>query len=363
LENRPLKKVLSLVIPTYNERDNIAPLVEKVHASLTGYDYEILFIDDNSRDGTAEAVRALEGKYPVRVVVRLDKRGLASAVVDGIGLAESDVVGVMDADLQHPPEVLPRLLEAVRNGAEIAVASRYIKGGGCVNWGLGRKITSRVAGLIAHFLLPVTGRVHDPMSGCFMLRKSVIAGAALAPTGYKILLEILVRGNYQQVTEVPYLFYTRQKGESKLNTRQGMDYLRHVYSLMNRRRELLRFGQFCLVGGTGVIVNEGILGLLTHFGDLQVYFSSLIAIEASIISNFALNDYFTFGDKHTGRRGSYLSRLLKFNAACAIGAAIQYGLLLLFTYVFGVHYLISNLIGIAVATLWNYTASKLWAWR
>jgi dolichol-phosphate mannosyltransferase len=363
LEIRSLGKDLSLVIPTYNERDNIAPLVEKINASLAGCDYEIVFIDDNSRDGTAEAVRALEGFYPVRVVVRLDKRGLASAVVDGIDLAESDVVGVMDADLQHPPEVLPRLLAAIRNGAEIAVASRYIKGGGCVNWGLGRKITSRVAGLIAHFFLPVTGRVHDPMSGCFMLRKSVVSGASLAPTGYKILLEILVRGKYEQVTEVPYLFYTRQKGESKLNTRQGLDYLRHVYSLMDRRRELIRFGKFCLVGGTGVVVNEGLLWLLTKFGGIEIYFSPLVAIEASIISNFALNDYFTFADKRTGRHGSYLSRLVKFNAACAIGAGIQYGLLLLFTNVFGVYYLISNLIGIAAATLWNYTFSKLWTWR
>jgi len=358
-----LKKGFSLIIPTYNERDNIVPLVEKIHASLTGQSYEVIFIDEDSRDGTADAVNGLAERYPVRVVVRKGKKGLASAVVDGIGLADSEVVGVMDADLQHPPEVLPKLLAAVNNDAEVVVASRYITGGGMENWGLGRRITSRGAGLIAHLLLPVTARVHDPMSGYFMFRKSVVQNAALSPTGFKILLEMLVRGRYEHVAEVPFIFVTRQRGHSKLNLRQEMDYLRHVFSLMDCRKELIRFLKFCLVGGSGVLVNEGGLWLLTHFAGWPYQISSLVGIEASIISNFALNDAFTFADRRQRKGRSWLARLLRFNLFCAMGAGIQYGLLLFFTEVCGIDYLISNLIGIAVATLWNYIVNSLWTWR
>ncbi len=358
-----MSKAFSLVIPTYNERDNIASLVNQIHRALAGYDYEVIFIDDDSQDGTAEAIRELAGRFPVRVVVRRDKKGLASAVVDGIGCAGSGIVGVMDADLQHPPEVIPELYRALEKGAEVAVASRYVKGGGCVGWGLARRIISRGAVLLAHLFLPETKNVRDPMSGFFMFRKKVVEGTELTPTGYKILLEILVKGKYRKLAEVPYCFRTRQEGKSKLNARQQLDYLKHIYRLMNRRRELLRFGKFLLVGGSGVVVNEGILWLLTEFGGLRYYFSSPLAIEASIISNFVLNDYFTFADRRTGKTGSFAFRLLKFNAACAAGAGIQYGLLLLFTGVFGVNYLLSNLIGIVVATLWNYLVNLLWTWR
>lgn len=358
-----MSKALSLVIPTYNERENIVPLVEQIHGALPGYDYEVIFIDDDSQDGTAGAIRELSGRFPVRCVVRRGKKGLASAVVDGIGYAASDIVGVMDADLQHPPEVIPGLLRAIEGGAEVAVASRYAKGGGCEGWGLTRRVISSVAVLIAHLFLPETRAVHDPMSGFFMFRKPVVEGVALRPTGYKILLEILARGRYQNLAEVPYRFCTRREGRSKLGVKQQLHYLQHVYSLMSRRQELLRFAKFCLVGGSGVVVNEGILWLLTDFGGLRYYLSSLFAIEASIISNFVLNDYFTFADRRTGRTRSFAFRLLKFNVTCAAGAGIQYGLLVLFTAVFGVNYLISNLIGIAVAALWNYFFSLLWTWR
>ena len=139
-----MSKKVSLIIPTYNERDNIQPLVEQVDSALAGYDYELVFIDDNSRDGTAEAIRTLAQKYPARVIVRTDKKGLASAVVDGIGFASGDVIGVMDADLQHPPDLIPSLVQAIKDGADLAIASRYVKGGSCEGWSTTRRIISAI---------------------------------------------------------------------------------------------------------------------------------------------------------------------------------------------------------------------------
>ncbi|MFH1381937.1 MAG: glycosyltransferase family 2 protein [Chloroflexota bacterium] len=358
-----MSKALSLVIPTYNERDNIVPLVEAIHGTLAGREYEIIFVDDDSRDGTAEAVHGLEPRFPVRLVVRKDKKGLASAVVDGIGYADSDIVGVMDADLQHPPEVILGLLRALEDGTQVAIASRYVKGGGTADWGLARKIISWGAVLLAHLFLPETRAVYDPMSGFFMFRKEVVDGVALKPTGYKILLEILVKGKYRKLTEVPYRFVSRERGSSKLGTKQQLDYLRHVFSLMNRRQELSRFAKFCLVGGSGVLVNMGLLLLLTEFVGFYYLLSSAIGIETSIISNFLLNDFFTFRDRRAQSAQNLVGRLFKFNLVSLAGLGINLALLWFLTSVVGMYYLISNLFGIAAATLWNYLVNVLWTWR
>ncbi|MDP2919248.1 MAG: glycosyltransferase family 2 protein [Dehalococcoidia bacterium] len=358
-----LTESLSLVIPVFNERENIIPLVEAIQQALSGVDYEAVFIDDDSKDGTADTIRGLAGRFPVRVVVRRDKRGLASAVVDGIGFAGGNIVGVMDADLQHPPGVLPALYQAIQKGAEVAVASRYVKGGGCEGWGLVRRVISKGAVFIAHLFLPQTRNVHDPMSGFFMFRKTVVEGVALTPTGYKILLEILVKGRYRQLVEVPYQFRTRAKGESKLGVKTQLDYLRHVYSLMDRRRELGRFLKFCLVGGSGVLVNVGLLWVLTEYAGLFYLFSSAIAIETSVLSNYIFNDFLTFRDRHSRGQKDFFKRMLKFNAVSLVGVGLNLAILWLLTSFAGLHYIISNLFGIAAATFWNYLANVLWTWR
>ena len=358
-----MNKTISLIIPTYNERDNIIPLVERIHHALSNYDYRILFIDDDSKDGTAELATSLSRKYPINVIVRKDKRGLASAVVDGLRYATGDIVGVMDADLQHPPEVIPDLLREIDNGADMAIASRYVQGGGCQGWGLVRRIISKGAIFLAHVLLPPTRQIKDPMAGFFVLNRRAIANADLKPTGYKILLEILIQGEFQSIAEVPYTFRTRSSGASKLNARQQIDYLKHVYSLMRRTGELLRFIKFCLVGGSGIGVNMGLLWLLTELAGLPYYISAAISIETAIISNFLLNNFFTFRDRRSPTIKSNLHRLLKFNLVSLGGLGINLGILLLLTEVFGVYYLISNLCGIAVAALWNYTLSTWWTWR
>ena len=358
-----MSKAISLIIPTYNERDNIMSLVQRIHGALSNYDYEIVFVDDDSIDGTAEFASALSAKYPVKVIVRKNERGLASAVVSGLEQITGQIVGVMDADLQHPPEVIPSLIQRIESGADVVIASRYVRGGACQGWNLTRKVISKGAIFLAHMLLPSTRQVRDPMSGFFMLKRQVIADADLKPIGYKVLLEILMAGEFGKVVEVPYTFITRSHGESKLNARQQIDYLRHVYSLMRRKGELLRFVKFCLVGLSGVLVNVGLLWLLTEFAGLFYLASAAISIETSIISNFALNDYFTFSDRRLPGVKSFLGRLLKFNLVSLAGLAINMGVLGLLTQVFGIYYLLSNLCGIAVAILWNYLVNTWWTWR
>ena len=358
-----MNRAISVIVPTYNERDNVVPLVERIDSALCGYDYEIVFVDDDSGDGTAEMASSLSSRYPVRVIVRRDERGLASAVVEGLKQVQGQMVAVIDADLQHPPEVLAEMAKALENGAEIAVASRYVKGGSCQGWGLMRRIISKGAVFLSHVLLPATRGVKDPMSGFFMLDRRVVEDADLKPTGYKILLEILMMGHFRSVAEVPYTFKTRARGESKLNARQQIDYLKHIYSLMRRKGELLRFGKFCLVGLSGVLVNMGLLWLLTEVAGLFYLLSAAIGIETSIVSNFTLNDIFTFHDRRSSGLKPLLRRLGKFNLVSLGGVGINLAVLWLLTEHLGLHYLLSNMCGIAVATLWNYSVNTMWTWK
>jgi dolichol-phosphate mannosyltransferase len=358
-----MSKFISIIIPTYNERDNVVSLVKRIGHALSDYDYEIVFVDDNSGDGTAELAAALAPEYPVKVIVRKNERGLASAVVDGISHAAGQIIAVIDADLQHPPEVIPNLLRKVKGGVDVVIASRYVKGGGCQGWGLSRRIISKGAIFLAHLLLPRTRQFKDPLSGFFMFNRQVVTHARLQPTGYKILLEILMEGEFKSAAEVPYTFKVRSSGESKLNAWQQIDYLKHIYSLMKRKGELRRFFIFCLVGLSGVFVNMGLLWLLTEFVGFHYLVSAAFAIESSIISNFVLNDHFTFPDRRSPTAKSFLNRLLKFNLVSLAGLALNMGMLWLLTEVFGLYYLLSNLCGIAVAVLWNYLVNSWWTWK
>jgi len=370
-----MDKTVSIVIPTYNERDNITPLVQRLSQSLAGYKYDILFVDDNSKDGTAELASELKADYPVDVLVRKDKKGLASAVVDGIAATRGDIVAIMDADLQHPPEMLPELLKAIEGSADVAVASRYVPGGGCQGWGFIRRLISKGAIFISHLFLPSTRKVKDPMSGFFVIDREVTAGVSLDPCGFKILLEILMLGKYIKVAEVPFTFVTRRMGESKLSARQQIDYLRHILSLMLRCGEMARFTKFCAVGLSGVGVNYGLYWLLTRFagfaplddaatsGILSGNLAMAISIETSIITNFILNNRFTFADRNVRGTGAFIKRLVNFNLICLVGGLIQIGVANLLAVTFGIYDLVAVLAGIVVATLWNFLLNNWWTWR
>jgi len=362
-----LDNTVSVIIPTYNEKDNIVPLVERLSRAFANHQYEILIVDDNSQDGTAEIASTLADKYPVKVMVRTQERGLATAVLYGFKYARGNIIGVMDADLQHPPEINSQLLKAVENGADMAVASRYIPGGGCPNWGLSRRIISKGASALAHLFLPSTRQVKDPMSGFFMFNRDGIEKTVFNPLGYKILLEMLVMGQFRKVVEVPFIFEDRSTGSSKMKARQQIDYLKHIFSLMRRKGELLRLLKFIAVGISGIVVNQGVLALVTLLTEWNRHLAVLPGIEVSIITNFLLNDYFTFADRRTGKRKSFISRVLKFNLVCLAGAAINFGIYSGILALAGTDTLslrlIANFIGIVVAFIWNYTLSLFWTWK
>lgn len=239
---RTNNNLVSIVIPTYNEIKNIVLLLSRLEKSLKDIPYEVVIVDDNSPDGSGQKAEELINRYPLIVVHREKKLGLASAVLKGFEVASGDILGCMDADLSHPPEVIPRLVAAIKEeGLDMVVASRLVEGGGVAgNWPHFRKINSFIATLLAK---PLTS-VKDSMSGCFLLKKEVIEDVKLTPQGYKIGLEILVKGKFQKVKEVPFVFNNRIKGKSKMSFKIQMEYLAqigHLYAyrmkntLLNRR--------------------------------------------------------------------------------------------------------------------------------
>ncbi|MBI2550674.1 polyprenol monophosphomannose synthase [Candidatus Woesearchaeota archaeon] len=238
-EGKEKTATASIVIPTYNEKRNIGVLVPEIFKSCKGLKakIEVVIVDDNSPDGTGKAAEELSKKYNVIVVHRSRKLGLASAVIKGFYGSKSEILGAMDADLSHPPQVIPKLIKPVLSReAEVVVGSRYVKGGGVEVWPFHRRLMSKVATMMAKPLTPV----KDPMSGLFFLRRSVIDGVELKARGYKIGLEILVKGRYKKVLEVPYMFRNRFVGKSKIGVREYYHYVRSLmdfclYRLAHRR--------------------------------------------------------------------------------------------------------------------------------
>lgn len=353
---------LSVVLPTYNERSNIGPLVARVDRALGGRDYELIFVDD-STDGTDAAI-AEQARHSPRIVLlhRTRRRGLASAVVDGFRRAAGEVVCVLDADLQHPPELIPALLEALETtGADVAVASRNIRGGGYEAFSRARRLASRIASWLAWALLRRARLVSDPMSGFFAVRTRVIQDVPLRPLGYKILLEILVRGRLRHVAEVPYRFRARVGGQSKLTARQHGEYLRHLLRLVTVQPEDLRFVRFCGVGASGVLINTGVLWALTGRG-LYYLWAGIAAAVTATTWNFLLNDAFTWKERRSPALPVKARRYVRYWMVTGTASVVQLAILFLLTTA-GLPYLLANLTGIAAASVWNFAANGRWTWE
>jgi dolichol-phosphate mannosyltransferase len=365
---------LSLVIPTYNESKNIGELVARLtdilEAPLAGA-YELIVVDDDSKDRTWEVALELAQKFPkLRVMRRQGERGLSTAVIRGWQVARGSVLAVIDADLQHPPEVTAKLFEEMVRGADLAVASRNVEGGGVSNWALHRRALSRGAQLLGLIILPsVVGRVSDPMSGYFMFRRSAIAGVALNPLGYKILIEVLGRGgvNMGRVAEVGYVFRERTAGESKVTSQVYVEYLRHLLRLRLDSLPIARFVRFALVGLTGVFVDMGMLYLLSDPTTLGwgLTRSKIIASSTAIVNNFLWNDLWTFRDIAARQSGMHhrFRRLLKFTAVCGLGLVLNVVLLNLMFNLLHMNRYLANLIAIAIVTGWNFGLNVKLSWR
>lgn len=220
-----------MILPTYNERENIAKLIELLGEHLKGYDYEVIVVDDNSPDGTAEVAKALSSKYPVKVVVRPKRMGLTSAIYCGVRIATGNIIVVMDADLQHPPSLVPKLISRARE-CDVIVASRYVKGGNIEKWSLTRKIVSLGAVLVTKMLIPECRGVKDPVSGFFAVHRELLANwRPIVPEGYKALVEILGSIKPKRVCEEPYMFRARSTGRSKLSSRIMFSYVKLLFKL------------------------------------------------------------------------------------------------------------------------------------
>ena len=326
--------MISIVIPTYKEADSIQETIRRSAASLSqsGEEYELIVVDDESSDGTAELAEKLSAEFPVRVLRRVGRRGLATAVIDGWNIARGDVLGVIDADLQHPPEILKSLAVALRgDNADVAVASRYVQGGGTSDWNWMRRFISWGATHLAATVLPLTlSEVSDPMSGMFVVRATAIAGEQLSPLGYKILLEVLAKGHIQKIVEVPYQFEERTRGSSKLGPRQYGEYVAHLLRLAWSTGQFAAWIEYSLVGLTGAAIDLGIVHWTVERG-WPVVWAVLVAVQAALLWNFLWNQWVTFPQRKRGVGSSEktFARLALYERICAPGAILNVLLTLL----------------------------------
>ena len=361
--------MISLVVPTYNERGNINALVERTGQALASTNelFELIIVDDNSPDGTADAVRALQGGRPwLRLLVRTEERGLSTAVMAGWNIAQGNILGCMDADLQHPPEILSQLAESIRTThADIVVASRHVRGGGVSDWSLRRRFVSWTATLLATMILPGTlAEVRDPMSGFFLLRRDVIHGAALKPRGYKILLEVLAKGRYAQVNEVPFVFEERVEGGSKIGSSVMWDYIVQLARISFETGEAAKIGKFALVGLSGAVVNLIVYRWLVG-APLSVWDAAAVAAGAAIVNNFIWNERFTFPESHGASPGwsPMLRRFGTFALISGVGLVLNVAVVELFIAILHLPWLPGVSTGIVVAGAWNFFTNANLTWR
>lgn len=351
---------LSVILPTYQEAENIVAAVRAVQVVLRhSASYEIIVVDDDSPDGTWSLVDGLaadDGR--IRCHRRLDRRGLASAIVEGMAQGEGAVLAVMDADLQHDPSVLPDLVAAL-DGAEIAVASRYASGGTVAGWNPLRRLGSRLCTWLCRRTLGLT--VSDPLSGFFALRREVFHRIApcLQPRGYKALLEILYRAGGVRVVELPLRFAPRVAGHSKLGAATVSDLVWSLLELRSGRTITRRFVRYCLVGLSGVGVQlAAFLALNRWLADEPAL---AMAIAMAMLSNFVCNNHWTFADRRLDGRLVVLG-LLRFILVSGVGAAISHALAIRAHQISGWPTFWTSLIGITVATVWNYQLNSGLTW-
>lgn len=354
--------MISVVIPTYNEAENIGDLLKKIREVIGNREVEFIVVDDNSTDGTAEIVKDLKSEIDnLKLIEREGKSGIGSAYKRGFQDVEGDIVVQMDADFSHRPEDIPKLISAIEDGNDIAIGSRYVEGGD-------RKdpLLRRINPLIGRFLYTyiLKSPVSDFTSGFKAYKREVaveIPGHDL-PDGFHFqaasLMKLVKEGKSTQ--EVPINFRPRRAGEPKYSTRDLIDNIElFVRLFLDHYEEMLKFG---IVGASGLLVNMGLLYFLTEQVGIYYLISSAIAVEISIISNFALNEAWTFVEK--GKEGikNVFKRFFKFNSISVAGMGINVAILGALTEFAGIYYLFSNLIAIAAVFGWNYLANVRWTW-
>lgn len=352
----------SIVISGYFEQENKRELLEGVRRSmeLLGAVFEIIVVDDNSADEWWKGGPEFPEKSAVRAIRTPKERGLAKAIMDGIKASSYNLIVVISCNAA--PEKIPELISRVQDGADIVIASPCLNSEGSGDYGVLRRIILAGADLFTRTLFRELRNVTDVDSNFFALRKDVVTHANLHPSGDNLLLEILVQGEYDSVSEVRDQTNKRNAGVTKAGSKNAAYTLRHISSLFWRSGEFHRFLKFCAVGGVGAVLNLVVLYSLTELGVFYLI-SGLLGIEAGLLSNFFLNRSWTFKDRQ-GRGLSYvLTALYRDHAVRFVGIVLNLLILWILTSFFGLYYLLSQLIGIGVAMLWNYGGNQWWTWE
>ena len=355
---------LAVVVPTFKERENVRPLLDRLETALPGVVYEVIFVDDDSPDGTADLIREIgRTNRQVRIIQRVGRRGLASACLEGMQSTSAPFLVVMDGDLQHDETILPEMLHRIRTGQyDLVIGSRNIEGGS-----MGELERDRVA--LSNLGLRVSKLISkhdlsDPMSGFFMLTRRFLEEVMRSTTGvgFKILLDFVASSRRPvRFTEVPYRFRARQLGESKLDLNVGIEYLYLVADKLIGRWLPVRFVMYCLAGVGGLAIYLGVLWLLYRRVGYSFETALLVAISVALITNYIINNILTYRERR--RRGwAFLWGLFIYAIVCSVGNLSNYALAKLLVER-DVWWPLAGLSGLAVGSVWNFAASSIFAWR
>jgi dolichol-phosphate mannosyltransferase len=355
---------LCVIVPTYNERGNLDELVARLDRALAGVRWEMIVVDDDSPDGTADHARRVYAQDPrVRVVRRIGRRGLASACVEGMLASSAPYLAVMDGDLQHDPLVLTKMLEILREQrTDLVAASRYMPGGSIGGWSQSRAATSHVATRVARALTPVD--LSDPMSGFFAIRRDVIDRWApkLSAIGFKILLDIaMTAGPGLRIREVPLRFATRQEGASKLSPGVAWDFAMMIADKLVGDVVPVRLVAFAMIGAIGVLVQLAAMSVLLGLAGAGILAAQAGATAAALVAIYAADNLLAC--KPQPRRGlRWAGGLIGFLATCSVGAAASIGMARLLSD-YGVAWPLASVAGSLALLVWNYGAASRYSWR
>lgn len=358
---------VSIIAPTFNEAANVGRLHDTIQTAMAGIAWELIFVDDDSPDGTVAVVKALAQADPrVRVVHRIGRRGLASACIEGILSSSAPIVAVIDADMQHDETLLPRMFQALQAAPQldVVVGSRYVEGGGLGAWDQQRATFSRWATRLSTTVLKAD--LKDPMSGFFMIRHQVAVDsirAGVSGIGFKILLDLFASAPRPlRHLELPYHFRNRVAGESKLDTLVAWEYFLMLLDHLLGGYLPVRFIAFSLVGGLGLLVHLGVLSLLYVEASSGFVYAQTAATLVAMTSNYLLNNALTYRDMRL-KGWKLLQGWFSFSLACGVGAAANIGIASWFFDRKPDFWLLSALAGVLVGSVWNYAVTSVYTWR
>lgn len=356
---------LSVIVPTFNETENVALLRNRVAVALEGVDWEMIFVDDDSPDGTAMALREMaQADRRVRCIQRVGRRGLSSACIEGMLASSAPVVAVIDADLQHDERLLPRMLEILeREALDVVVGSRYVESGGVGDWDASRAAASKLATRLSRLVLKAD--LKDPMSGFFMIRHDAFLACVregISGVGFKILLDLFATSPTPlRYKELPYEFRNRVAGESKLDSNVAWEYFIMLLDKFTHGVVPIRFIAFSLVGGLGLIVHLAVLAVLFKGAGTPFVWAQTGATVLAMTSNYVLNNVLTYRDLRL-RGWAFVRGWFSFVLACGVGALANVGVAV-YLYQYDSLWLSSAIAGVLVGAVWNYAVTAVYTWK